>query len=190
VTRYAPEHKDQVHRRIVSRAAVQLRQKGVRGVSVAELMQSAGLTHGGFYAHFASKEALIAEACSHVMAGTAERLSAAADGVEPLASRAALIEAYLSPAHRDDPGRGCVIPALGAELGREGPAIRQAFSAGLQQVFDIVAECTPASTPEQARQDALATVATLVGTLLLARAAADSTLATEILDAGRAALLN
>jgi TetR/AcrR family transcriptional repressor of nem operon len=190
MARYPRDHKSLTRRRIIRRAAVQLRQKGLHGVSVADLMADAGLTHGGFYAHFKSRDALVAEACREVLARTAMHLSAAADGVPPLASRQALIEAYLTTAHRDDPGRGCAIAALGAELAREGPEIRQAVTGGVQNIIDVVAECTPGASPDQSRREAIATMATLVGTLLLARATTDPVLSDEILAAGRAALLD
>ena len=190
VARYSAEHKAETHRRIVRRAGVQLREKGLHGVSVADLMQEAGLTHGGFYAHFSSRAALVAEACREVLARTAARLRAAADGVPPAEGRRALIEAYLTAAHRDDPGRGCAMAALGTELAREEPAIRQAFTDGMQQILDVVAESTLAGSAAQARQEAIATMATLVGTVVLARSTADSALSDEILAAGRAALLD
>jgi TetR/AcrR family transcriptional repressor of nem operon len=190
VVRYAPEHKADTHRRIVRRACVQLAQKGLHGVSVADLMHEAGLTHGGFYAHFSSRAALVAEACREVMARTAARLRGAADGVPPAQSRRALIETYLTAAHRDDPGRGCVIAALGTELARAEPAVRQACSEGIEQIVDVVAESTLAGSAAQARQEAIATMATLIGTVVLARATADSALSDEFLAAGRAALLN
>jgi TetR/AcrR family transcriptional repressor of nem operon len=153
-------------------------------------MHQAGLTHGGFYAHFSSRAALVAEACREIMARTAVRLRSAADGVPPAQSRRALIEAYLTAAHRDDPGRGCAIAALGTELAREEPSVRAACGDGIQQILDVITESTLSESAAQARQDAIATMATLVGTVVLARSTADSELSDEILAAGRAALLN
>jgi TetR/AcrR family transcriptional regulator, transcriptional repressor for nem operon len=190
MARYSADHKAQTHRRIVSRAGVQLRQRGLHGVSVAELMAEAGLTHGGFYAHFPSRDALVAAACRDMLARTAARLNAAADAVSPLESRRALIEAYLTAAHRDAPGRGCAVAALGPEVARAAPEVRQALADGIRELIDVVAECTPAATYDQARRDAIATMATLVGTLVLARAAGEAPLSDEILEAGRNAVLD
>jgi TetR/AcrR family transcriptional repressor of nem operon len=189
VARYSQQHKAQTQQRIVRRAAVLLRQKGLHGVGVADLMHDAGLTHGGFYAHFDSKEALIAAACREVLARTAARLRAAGDGVAPLQSRQAIVEAYLTRDHTDDPGRGCAIAALGTELAREAPAVRPALTEGLEGIFEVVAECVPSESAAQARRESIATFATMVGTMLLARVAAHPRLSDEILDAGRTALL-
>ena len=118
--RYSKEHKQETHARIVKKASVRLREKGAHGIGVADLMKEAGLTHGGFYAHFDSREALVIEAFSYAM-DRANRALAQGDRGDA-AGRSGLttiIERYLTPIHRDDPGHGCAVPALGAEIARE-----------------------------------------------------------------------
>src|ERR1700756_3028961 len=104
--RYSKEHKSQTHARIVRRASVKLREKGAHGIGVADLMKEAGLTHGGFYAHFNSREALVIEALMHAMDRSTEHWRKLAEQTPPEKRLAAVVESYLTPVHRDDPGRG------------------------------------------------------------------------------------
>src|SRR5271155_5546023 len=108
--RYSREHKFQTHTRIVKKASVKLREKGAHGIGVADLMKDAGLTHGGFYAHFDSREALVIEAFSHAMDRATERWRKAAETMPHEKRLAAVVDIYLSPGHRDDPGHGCAVP--------------------------------------------------------------------------------
>src|SRR5579864_1433766 len=123
--RYSREHKAQTHARIVRRASVKLREKGAHGIGVADLMKDAGLTHGGFYAHFASREALVIEAFTHAMDRSTERWRKLAEQVPPEKRLARVVNSYLTTIHRDDPGSGCAIPALGAEIARESARTRK-----------------------------------------------------------------
>src|SRR3984893_10845411 len=130
--RYSREHKLETHARIVKKASVRLREKGAHGIGVADLMKDAGLTHGGVYAHFDSREALVIEAFTDAMDRSTERWRKLAEQTPPEKRLATIVESYLTPLHRDDPGQGCAVPALGAEIARENPRTRKAFAAKLE----------------------------------------------------------
>jgi TetR/AcrR family transcriptional repressor of nem operon len=187
--RYSREHKQETHTRIVKKAAVLLREKGAHGVGVADLMKEAGLTHGGFYAHFASREALVIEAFAYAMDRSTDRWRQIAAQTPPDKRLATIVESYLTPVHRDDPGHGCAVPALGAEIARESPKTRKAFAAKLDQMIDMVAEQMPDLPRKAARKQAMATLATMAGTVLLARIAGNGDLSDEMLAVGREAAL-
>src|ERR1700684_206354 len=133
--RYSREHKLETHARIVKKASVRLREKGAHGIGVADLMKEAGLTHGGFYAHFDSREALVIEAFAHAMERSTDRWRKLAEQPAPDQRLAAIVDSYLTPVHRDDPGHGCAIATLSAEIARESPRTRKPFSAQLGQVI-------------------------------------------------------
>src|ERR1700716_2018129 len=137
--RYSREHKLETHARIVKKASVRLREKGAHGVGVADLMKDAGLTHGGFYAHFDSRESLVIEAFAYAMDRATERWRSLAEQTPPDKRLATLAEPYLPPAHRDDPAQGCAIPTMGAEIARESPKTRKAFAAKLEQMIETLA---------------------------------------------------
>jgi len=184
--RYSREHKLETHARIVKRASVRLREKGAHGVGVADLMKDAGLTHGGFYAHFDSREALVIEAFAYAMDRSTERWRKLAEQTPPEKRMAAIVDSYLTKVHRDDPGHGCAVPALGAEIARESPKTRKAFAAKLEQMIEMLAEQVPDLPRKAARRQAMATVATMMGTLVLSRIAGNGEFSDEILAAGRA----
>src|SRR5271167_1209412 len=131
--RYSREHKQETHARIVRKASVRLREKGAHGIGVADLMKEAGLTHGGFYAHFDSRDALVIEAFAFAMDRSLEHWRKVIGEVPPEKRLATIIETYLAPTHRDDPGHGCAITSLGAEIARESPKTRRAFAAKMEQ---------------------------------------------------------
>jgi TetR/AcrR family transcriptional repressor of nem operon len=187
--RYSREHKLETHARIVKKASVRLREKGAHGVGVADLMKDAGLTHGGFYAHFDSREALVVEAFTHAMDRSTERWRKLAEQTPPEKRLATIVGSYLTPVHRDDPGHGCAIPTLGAEIARESPRTRKAFAAKLEQMIDMLAAQVPNGSRKAARKQAMAVVATMMGTLVLARVAGNGEFSDEILGAGRDAVL-
>jgi TetR/AcrR family transcriptional regulator, transcriptional repressor for nem operon len=186
--RYSREHKQETHERIVRKASVRLREKGANGVGVADLMKEAGLTHGGFYAHFPSREALVIEALGYAMDRSTERWRKLAETTPPEKRLAMIIDSYLTGVHRDDPGHGCVVPTLGAEIAREGPKARKAFAAKLEQMIDMIADQIPDVPRKAARKQAAATLATMMGTMVLARIAGNSDFSEEILAGGREAL--
>lgn len=187
--RYSKEHKQETHARIVKKASVKLREKGAHGIGVADLMKDAGLTHGGFYAHFASREALVIEAFVYAMDRSTAAWRQKSEAMPPAQRFAAIVESYLTSTHRDDPGRGCALPALAGEIAREGTKARKAFAAKFEQMIDMLAEHAPGSG-KAARQQAMASFATMAGALILARAVGNGELSEEILAAGRGLLLD
>jgi TetR/AcrR family transcriptional regulator, transcriptional repressor for nem operon len=187
--RYSKEHKLETHARIVRKASVRLREKGAHGVGVADLMKDAGLTHGGFYAHFASREQLVIEAFAFAMDRSIERWRKLAAETPPAERLAVIVASYLSPAHRDDPGRGCAVPALGAEIARESPKTRKVFAAKMEAMIEAIASDVVDASPKAARKRAMAILATMMGSLLMARVAGSGELSDTILQSGRDAAL-
>jgi TetR/AcrR family transcriptional repressor of nem operon len=187
--RYSPEHKAETHARIVRKASVRLREKGAHGVGVADLMKEAGLTHGGFYAHFNSREALVIEAFGDAMDRSTARWRKTLAELPPEKRLAAIVDGYLTPQHRDDPGHGCTVPALGAEIARESPKTRKAFAAKLEEMVEVFADQISDVPPKFARKRAAAMLATLMGTLVMARIAGNNEFSDEIMSAGRDAAL-
>ncbi|MGB3271972.1 MAG: TetR/AcrR family transcriptional regulator [Xanthobacteraceae bacterium] len=179
--RYSREHKAETHARIVRKASVLLRERGVHGVGVAELMKEAGLTHGGFYAHFASRDALLVEAVAHAMDRSIGYWRKTTEAEPGQAGLAAIVDAYLTPAHRDDPGYGCAIAALGAEIAREGADARRMFAAKLEEMVSVLAAEIEGASAPAARSAAIATLAQMTGALVLARAAGGGVFSNEIL---------
>src|SRR5947199_3556537 len=169
--RYSKEHKQETHARIVKKASVRLREKGAHGIGVADLMKEAGLTHGGFYAHFDSREALVIEAFAHAMDRSTGRWRKLVEDMPPERRLAVIAESYLTRTHRDDPGHGCAVPALAAEIARESPKSRKAFAARLEQMIDMLADQIPDVSRTVARKQAMASLATMMGTLVLSRIA-------------------
>ena len=187
--RYSKEHTQETHARIVKKASERLREKGAHGIGVADLMKEAGLTHGGFYAHFDSREALVIEAFAYAMDRSTERWRKLAEQTPPDKRLATIVETYLTPLHRDDPGHGCAVPTLGAEIVRESPKTRKAFAAKLEQMIDMMADQVLELPRKAARKQAVAALATMMGTLVLSRIAGSGELSDEILGAGREAVL-
>lgn len=173
--------------RIIDAAARLFRERGFEGIGVADLMKEVGLTHGGFYGHFASKDDLEAEASAralaHSLALWRKRSELARD--DPLS---AITDAYLTARHRDDPGAGCLLAALGSDVSRRGPGVRRAVTDYLNSAFDMLAKLVPGKSKAARRRKALDTYARLIGALVLARAVDDDALSREILDAVREAV--
>ena len=186
--RYSKEHKNATHDRIVRKASMRLREKGIHGVGVAELMKEAGLTHGGFYSHFESREALMVEAVTYAMDRSMERWRELTDQLTPAERLTTIADAYLSKQHRDDSGRGCPVLAVGSEIARETAKTRRAFAGRVAAMIDMLAEQIEGVPAKKARQQACAMMATMIGTQLLARVTGSGDLSDEILAAGRAAL--
>jgi TetR/AcrR family transcriptional repressor of nem operon len=187
--RYSKEHKQETHARIVKKASVRLREKGAHGIGVADLMKEAGLTHGGFYAHFESREALVIEAFGYAMDRAFEHWRTMTTEIPPEKRLSAIVDSYVSATHRDDPGRGCAVPTLGAEIARESAKTRKAFAAKLDQMIDLVADQIPDVPRKTARRLAMGTMATMMGALVMSRVAGSGELSDEILASGREAAL-
>lgn len=179
------EQAAQNRERIVEAAAQLFRERGFDGIGVAGLMKEVGLTHGGFYGHFASKEDLIAEASACALKRSLKNWSEFADHVpdDPLT---AIADHYLSSNHRDNAGTGCLLAALGSDVSRQGPAVRRAVTDSIRSALDFLAKLLPDKTKAAKRQKAINAYATLVGTMVMARAVDDPILSQEILDAGLA----
>lgn len=181
VVRYGKEHKQATRRRIIEAAGRRLKRDGIDGSGVATLMSDAGLTNGAFYAHFASKEELVATAVADQLRTQYEGLDAVApgsDGVEQL------VRAYLSPEHRDNLEDGCPSAALLDEIGRCTDTTKRAYTDAVLELIDDIAARLAPHDPVSARAATLGVYALMVGTLQLSRALADRELADEVLDQG------
>jgi AcrR family transcriptional regulator len=175
--------KDISHERIVEVAARAIRRSGYGGTGVADIMKEAGLTHGGFYAHFASREAMLAEAVDRAGAEAAAvsgRIVAAAPPERALQS---LLRSYLSAEHVANAETGCPVAALGSETPRQAPEVRRALTHRIKEMIDGIARLSPDWGHPRAHEQALVTAATMVGTLLLARAVDDPKLSDALLRA-------
>lgn len=162
--------------RIVETAARLFRERGLDGVGVAELMKQAGLTHGGFYGHFHSKDALMAEACDEALRQAGQYWKQ-----RPASSPEALVRRYLTPRHRDRPGAGCVVAALGNDVAHQSGPVRQSYTRSVQRLISMIADPLPGAE-ERRRRKAMALCAGMVGGLILARAVDDDVLSRDILE--------
>ena len=181
------EQAAQNRERILDAAARLFRERGFEGIGVADLMKEAGLTHGGFYGHFSSKDDLIAQASARELTRSLEHWSnfAGRASDDPLS---AVAGTYLTRSHRDNPGTGCVLAALGPDVSRQGPAVRHAVTDYVRSVVDLLVKLVPGKSKAARRQKAVSTYATLVGAMVLGRAVDDRTLSQEILDASLASV--
>lgn len=173
----APSRKEVTHDRIVGAAARATRRSGYDGTGVADIMKAVGLTHGGFYAHFASRDAMLAEAADRAGAETVALLARVAAAAPPEKALLAMIRSYLSQEHVDGVATGCPVAALGSEMPRQPAKVRRAATRRIKEMIDLVARYSP----DRAR--ALTTVATMVGALVLARAVDDPKLSKALRQA-------
>jgi TetR/AcrR family transcriptional repressor of nem operon len=162
--------KEASHERIVSVAARAIRRSGYGGTGVADIMKEAGLTHGAFYAHFPSREAMLAEAANQACAESAALTAQVVGSVPPEQALASMLRAYLSREHVNQVESGCPLAALGSETPRQASEVRRATTRHIKEMIDLVARQSPDWGQPSAHERALVTVATMVGTLLLARA--------------------
>lgn len=188
--RFDKGHKEQTRRRIVETAARRFRKEGVEAVGIAGLMADAGLTHGGFYAHFASKEELVRAALDEASAQSQTRRAEVLAQAPGPQSIEALVRFYLRPAHRDTPERGCAAAALIAEIARHEPETRAAFAARLSALLAQFEAALPVEMePEQKQRRAIGIFGCLLGTLQMARAVTDPALSDKMLECGIEAAL-
>lgn len=181
----------QANRQAVVEAAGRLfRERGVTGVGLAELMGAAGLTHGGFYKQFDSKDELVAEACDQALADGPVKWTRIADeaAARDEAPLAALVRRYLSPAHRDGLGDGCALAGLGPDTVRHAPGLRRRFQDAVRAHAEVLERALPPS--DTRHDDALAALSTMVGALLLSRMVEDEAYANRLLDAAGARVLD
>jgi TetR/AcrR family transcriptional repressor of nem operon len=188
--RYPKDHKAETRARILKSAAKLMREKGTHGVGVVDVMHDAGLTHGGFYAHFDSREDLVAEAAGDAMARAKLGWRKRFENLPKAERFAAYVEAYLSAEHRDKLGTGCAVAAIGPEIAREGRKARTALRNQFSDMIDIIADEMLDETGENNRARATAAFATMVGSLVLARLSGRREESEEILQAGRALALS
>ena len=167
---------------ILDVATASFRERGFDGIGVADVMHSAGLTHGGFYGHFASKEDLIAQASARGVARSVTRWQRLVEQC-PDNPLAAIASTYLSRRHCDDPGNGCTVAALGSDLARQPASVRHGVTDGLRASFAVLASIVSGRSRAAKRDRAMATYASLVGGIVLARAVDDPQLAKQILTA-------
>ena len=181
MVRYGKEHKQATKQRIIETAGRRFKRDGIDGSGVATLMADAGLTNGAFYAHFASKEDLVATAVADQLREQRESLSAVAPGRSGVEQ---YVRAYLSAGHRDNPVDGCPSAALLDEIGRGTDATKRAYTDGLLAVIDDIAARLDPDDQTSARVKTLSVFAMMAGTLQLSRALADRQLADAVLDQG------
>ncbi|MEV5491892.1 TetR/AcrR family transcriptional regulator [Streptomyces bobili] len=181
MVRYAKEHKQVTRQRIIDKAGHRFKQDGIDGSGISTLMSDAGLTNGAFYAHFTSKDDLVA----HVVAAELHKQLSTYDTVRPgRPGLEDLIREYLSPEHRDHPGAGCPSAALLDEIGRCGEATKQAYTDGARTVIEEIAARLTPEDPQSARGKAIGLYTMMVGTLQLSRALSDREFADDILEQG------
>jgi TetR/AcrR family transcriptional repressor of nem operon len=173
--------------RIVQVAAKLFRERGFDGIGVADLMKAAGLTHGGFYGHFASKEDLAAEASDRALKELSQYWSAVIDKA-PDEAFSTIVNRYLSEGHRDAPGRGCLVAALGSDVGRQARPVRRVVTDGIQAFIGQLMQLVPGKSRAARRRRALADFAAMVGAVTIARAVDDPALSKDVLDAVASAL--
>ena len=183
---HSQEHKIKTHQRVVRAAAKRFREKGLEGVAIADLMKEVGITVGGFYKHFDSRDHLVVEAF-RAASGPWERQLAAAESGGPPVTYQNLIDSYLSEAHRDHPGKGCPISALAGDIARGSKPIRSLLTEKVETGFKLLSNLLP-QEDGAGRSKAILSVVALIGAVELARAMTDPTLSREILESTRQAL--
>jgi TetR/AcrR family transcriptional regulator, transcriptional repressor for nem operon len=181
---HSQSEKKSHHERIVRTAAKRLREKGLEAVAIADVMKEVGLTVGGFYKHFESRDDLVIEALRAAAGLWARPVEPAASDGPPL-SFASLVDDYLSEKHRDRPGSGCPIGALAGDVGRSNKRIRALATEQIRSALELIAGLLPDKNKESARKKAVFTVSALVGALVLSRAVSDESLSNEILESTR-----
>jgi AcrR family transcriptional regulator len=181
--RATQSRKEASHERIVEVAARAIRRSGYDGTGVADIMKEAGLTHGGFYAHFASREALLAEAADRARAEALGWTAQAVDAAPGAQGLERLMQAYLSDEHLNGAERGCAISALGSEMHRQAPEVRHVATRHIQELIDLVARQIPEGGERSAHDEAMVRISAMVGTLVLARAVDDPALSKSLREA-------
>ncbi|AZN43498.1 TetR/AcrR family transcriptional regulator [Paenibacillus albus] len=177
---YPAGHKLKVRGRIIESAAKAFRSNGIREISVPAIMKGAGLTHGGFYSHFDSKDQLVCEACSYAVEDTLMLLRKAVDEEQHESKIHAIIDYYLSAEHRDNTELGCILPAFTGEMPRLSDEVRKHFTDEVARIVDFI--CATASIE---KSNGTALLSLLIGTILMARSVNDPVQSDSILDAGK-----
>ncbi len=181
--RVSKEKAAESRERILRAASRLFRERGIGAAGVDDVTRAAGLTHGGFYRHFDSKEALAAETVGRAMAASAKRWRKLLHGAPAEEALKALLAGYLSPQHRDSRGRGCPLSALVSEVARQPESVRRSFTKGSMEVLNVLAELLPDEESVDRRSRAILTLAALVGAITMARAVENAELSNLILTA-------
>lgn len=181
--------KEATHERIVSVAAKAIRRSGYAGTGVADLMKEAGLTHGAFYAHFDSREAMLAEAAAKACAESAAAAAQAVSSLPADKALASMFRAYLSKEHAEGVEMGCPLAALGSETSRQAPQVRRVTTRHIKEMVDVLARQSPDWGQPGAHERALVTISTMVGALVLARAVDEPALSDSLREAALKHLL-
>jgi TetR/AcrR family transcriptional repressor of nem operon len=186
--RYDTEHKQRTHEKLVQEAAKAIRLHGPDKIGVAALMSTVGLTHGGFYAHFGSKDELIAAAIGQMFADRGAVLRDCMTAADPARELTCYVDRYVSTLHRDRPDQGCPVACLAGDIGRLPAVARARFEAGTQSMIDALAAVLAALDRPRPELLAASAVAEMVGAIATARAIANAALSEQMLDAARASV--
>jgi TetR/AcrR family transcriptional repressor of nem operon len=183
--RYPPDHKERTRQKVLELAAADLCNNGIEGTGIAEIMGAAGLTHGGFYAHFASKDEMVAAAVTHIFGRLMQKLETgvAEKGAEKTFDL--FIKAYLSAEHRDNPASGCPIAALAGEMRRQPSVTKQAYDESLERYIGVIATLLPPKSGRAQTDLAASLLSEMVGAMLLARCAVDDKTSERVLSRAR-----
>ncbi|MEP7099288.1 MAG: TetR/AcrR family transcriptional regulator [Burkholderiales bacterium] len=181
-----PSRKELTHERIVDAAAAAIRRSGYDGTGVADIMKEAGLTHGGFYAHFDSRTQLLAEAIDRAGSKSMERMRKVTERAAPEDALQAFVDAYLSDAHVETPEAGCTLAALGTETPRQAPEVRQVCSRRLKDMVDLVERQLPDWGAPGQHDKALAILSCMVGAMVIARVSGDKRVSKDARNAAKA----
>ncbi len=185
--RYDPEHKQRTHQMLLNAAAEIIREEGPEKISVGGLMSRAGLTHGGFYAHFKSKDALVAAAITHMFEQQYEILKDKLTNLHARAGMESYVQMYLSTAHRDHREKGCPVAALSGDLPRLNEEARQNFSNGVKKITGLITSAFEELQHSRPEADALLMISQMVGAVVLSRTVPDKAYSEAVLDNAREA---
>jgi TetR/AcrR family transcriptional repressor of nem operon len=181
--RYPKSETAEKHQRILIEASRLFREKGFNGVTVSQIMEATGLTHGPFYNHFKSKDALMAASIEYAASASLQEIATHKESPEAMVE---YVQQFLSPAHRDSPGTGCLMSALGGEVRNE-LSTQKHFSHYLMGVIEVMTRHFPWPAEEKARGDSIRMLSSMVGAMVLARAVDSEELSQEILEEVRSA---
>ena len=183
--RYTESHREETHRKLLKLAAAALREKGPDRLGVADVMKAAGLTHGGFYAHFKSKDAFLSETLAEIFAQSQRRVGRMLEGLPPKHALATYIDFYVSTRHRDDPSSGCPITALNSDLPRQSRKFQSTFESGVNRLSDLLAKLIDDAQVADAKRIAPAILAAMAGAVALSRTISDPQLSDDLLASTR-----
>ena len=187
--RYQPGHKAEVHRKILKDAARRVRAEGITGAAVSSVMRDSGLTHGGFYKHFGSKDELLTKSLSEAFREVADHLTQAAEKSPPATAWKAVVKAYLSPVHCDHAERGCPLAALAPELARAGPAMKAPIRGELVKYKNRMLPFMPGRRVADKECAFFAIFSTMIGAVAIARILPDQAARARVLASARDFLL-